>query len=122
MVCKNKTKLYIQVDALSWLVNYVKAEMDSGGVSPVIGEDLGEAAELGKVYWDFRDNAWVARVRSAEGVVVRARRNVLNRTKVGRDLAHLSFEDAKQTVYAELVAFAAGENHEALDGEDSEEE
>ena len=108
-------KLYVQLDALSWVVNYLRDEFLSGGVSPV-EVAAGDKGAPARVWWDFRDECWRSRGAGKKFVS----HPVLKRMRPGQDLAHLEFEEAKQIVYNEAIAaLDAQSDGEDVGGEDA---
>ena len=99
-VAVDGSKLYIEVNALSWFVAFVKAELESGGVRPIVRTDTGHAKQL--ITWDFRDESWVFRTR-ASGKVQRKSKPVRRLMAPGKQYANLSFEEARQAVLADFV-------------------
>ena len=55
------------------------------------------------VHWDFRNECWTGKVSSPEGKFQKRSLAVKRRMPCGRDLSHLSFEDAKKAVYGEFL-------------------
>jgi hypothetical protein len=97
-------KLFIEVDALSWLVCFLRSEFEAGFVPAV--ESAPAAAEVfaPAVWWDFRDECWVGRERSGLSGEKRRRRrkSIRSRMAPGGDLQHMTFENAKTFCYDEL--------------------
>jgi hypothetical protein len=100
-------KLFLEVDALSWLVCFLRREFEAGFVpalesAPAAAEDTPGGAKL---WWDFRDECWVGRERpSLPGDKRRRqRKSVRSRMAPCGDLHHLTFEDAKAFCYDELA-------------------
>ena len=56
------------------------------------------------ISWDFRDEAWVYRPRSASDAKVRKSISVRSRTLPYGDLAGCSWEDARRKAYDEFAA------------------
>jgi hypothetical protein len=94
-------KLYIEVSALTWLVSFVRAELDSGGVRPIAV--AGDGSPKSCISWDFRDECWVFRPR-AGGSKTRRSKPVRSLMVAGKPYAHLTFEDARQAARAEFAA------------------
>jgi len=107
IACREKKKLFIEMDALPWLVNYAREELESGGVAPIPKEP---AADTPSIYWDFTNDCWTARVEDEFGKKSqKVRVGVKARMRRGKDLALFDFAEAKQKVYDEmLAAIAAG--------------
>ena len=99
-------KMLIDVDALSWLLNYLMDELDSSGVDPVLESPKKFEAAL---WWDFRDDCWAWRSTTSKRKTASVRRRMVD----GRDLEGLSFEEAKQRVYDEIVSSQAASESEA---------
>ena len=106
LVAINAKKMYIEVNALSWLVNYLRTEFESGfvpAVAPAPEPDDTPGA-MSKLWWDFRDDCWVGRVGQSGRRSARKSKAVKARMATGGGLSHLSFADAKQYCYDELAA------------------
>ena len=94
-----RRRLCLHVDALPWLIQYIRDEKESGGVAAV--EDTREEAEeeeTSRIYWNFRDGNWIARARAVDGSRLQASRGIKRRQKADA----LGFEAAKEAVYHEL--------------------
>jgi hypothetical protein len=100
-VAVDGVKLYIEVSALAWLVTYVKAELESGGVRPIAVADADSPKSC--ISWDFRDECWVFRSR-AGGSSTRKSKPVRSLMAAGKPYAHLKFEDARQAARADFAA------------------
>ena len=84
-------QLVIEVQALSWLVQYLAAEVISGGVSPVKEKEVPKPdGEGGGVYWDFQNSRWIATARSSDGVW--CKKHVAIKKRMKDDLKHLDFQ------------------------------
>ncbi len=107
-----KKTLYVQIEALSWLANYLREELQTGGVPPV-EHNLGAAVAASGVYWDFRDEAWVTRPQKSGD---RSRRSMSVRRRMEKDLKDMDFATAKQIVYDEFTRqLAEQDNAESAD-------
>jgi hypothetical protein len=100
-VAVDGVKLYIKVSALTWLVSFVRAELDSGGVRP-IAVAVDDSPKSG-ISWDFRDECWVFRSR-AGGNKTRRSKPVRSLMAAGKPYAHLKFEDAREAARADFAA------------------
>jgi hypothetical protein len=104
LAANKATKLFIEVDALSWLVCFLRSEFESGFVPAV--ESAPAAAEVvaPAVWWDFRDECWVGRERPGLSGEKRRRhrKSIRSRVAPGGDLQHMTFENAKTFCYDEL--------------------
>ena len=89
-------RLWLDVDALPWLIEYVKEEKASGGLAPVEDEPLQEPQT--RIYWNFRDNNWIARAQACDGTWLQASRGIKRKAKA----TQLDFEEAKKAAYGEL--------------------
>ena len=109
-----KRRLWLDIESLPWLIQYVKEEKESGGVAPVEEKDIrggGEqadseasaGAETFRIYWNFRDDGWVARARTVSGSWLQASRGVKRRQKTDG----VDFQTAKKIVYEEMEAWVA---------------
>ena len=123
IAARDKTKLYLEVDALSWLVQFVREEIVTGGVAAVVDEPVPDAASSGpNIFWDFHNDCWAARTKGSSCKdAVRTRSFVKCRMKPGKDLENCTFAEAKQRVYEELAANIADglplEDAGAIDGD-----
>ncbi len=94
---QNGRKLYIELDALPWLVSRLRAEYAGQlGTEPTSSSDSPERC---KVWWDFRDESWVARTAGS-----RIRVTVRPRMRLGFAFANFSFEEARSRALAEAKA------------------
>ena len=90
-----RRRLWLHVDALPWLIQYIRDDKESGGVAPIEdsrgipGED-----ETSRMYWNFRDGNWIARAKAVDGSWLQASRGVKRRQKA----VCLHFEAAKEAV------------------------
>ena len=113
-----RRRLWLHVDSLRWLIQYIRDEKENGGVAPV--EEAPAVAEEPepRIYWNFRDDSWTARAQAKDGKWVRTSRGVKRRRKDGIE----DFQLAKQRVYEELEkwvdAVAAGDAPEEPDNAD----
>jgi hypothetical protein len=120
-VVQHGKDLYLELDGISWLANYIREELPTGGVQPV--QDAGHAVAGPHIHWDWRDEAWVLRPRRSEGQEPPQkvqRRPVRTRMMPGGDLGHLDFDAAKREVYDELVATMTSDASEGLESGDSQ--
>lgn len=100
-VAVDGVKLYIEVSALTWLVTFVRAELESGGVRPIAVASDGSPKS--GISWDFRDECWVFRSR-AGGSKTRSSKPVRSLMVAGKPYAHLTFEEARQAARADFAA------------------
>ena len=112
LAVRDGLKMFLEVDALSWLVNYLREELSTGGVEPVTGDadpDEGED-DVTRLRWDFHNCAWVAHSgkRDASGRRQRVSKGVRSRRCAGGDLAGVTLEEAKRIVHDELLAELEG--------------
>ena len=100
LVMTNKKRRWIDEESIAWIITWVKAEVDSGGVDPV--EHDGDP--LTGIWWDFRDDSWVAQRTSEDDEKKVARRGpVVKRVRTPGDPCFgLPKEDAKKVVHKEL--------------------
>ena len=106
-VMKKASSLWIEVDALPWLVHALRIEHDTGGVpSPTLVLPDSPEAAFG-IHWDFRDDRWVAKAMDHNEQVVRRSGPVRRRMVKDGDLCKLTFVEAKARVYQEMVAWLA---------------
>ena len=92
-------RLWLQVDCLTWLAEYIKAEKESGGVAPL---EESEEAEP-RVQWNFQHSSWQALAVSPDGTKERRERCVKARQKAGG----MNFVEAKETLYRETLEWLA---------------
>ena len=90
-------KMFIEVDALSWLVNFVREEVDNGGVKPIASDP----APKPSILWDWRDEAWFLKSTADGGG--RTRSSMSIRRRLATDLSRLTFQEARQYVYDEFA-------------------
>ena len=111
-VVHNKA-LYLEVDGLSWLANYLREELPTGGVGPVPDEGPRSGPNI---FWDWRDEVWVRRHKETDGS--RRRQSMPVRSRMSKDLSHLDFEAARQYVYDEFMQqlAQAGETDDSMNG------
>ncbi len=88
-------KLYVELDALPWFVSRLRAEY-VGEPEPESSENSGSPTR-GNIWWDFRDESWVARMADS-----RIRVSVRPRMRPGFDFAGLSFDDARARALEEI--------------------
>ena len=86
---------------MTWLVSFVRAELDSGGVRPIAV--AGDGSPKSGISWDFRDECWVFRSR-AGGAKTRISKPVRSLMAAGKPYAHLTFEDAREAARADFAA------------------
>ena len=94
-------RLWLDVDALPWLLHYVKAEKATGGIEPIVDEPPDQPAS--RIYWNFRDNNWIARAQAVDGSWLQTSRGVKRKQKS----SHLDFEAAKKAAFDELQNWVA---------------
>jgi hypothetical protein len=95
-------KLYIALQSLPWLIQYIAEEKASGGVAPVplLGEDPNKKSGI---RWNHRDNTWQARMRRSDGTWSTKTKSVHARMESeGDPLFGADYEVAKKVVYDEL--------------------
>ena len=94
-------KLFIDSSSLSWLLQYLRDQVEAQNVPAVAGKD--DIANGSCLYWDFRDQAWQARVLQPDGSYVRRQGAIKRRMSSDGDRCHgLSFEEARQVVKSEM--------------------
>jgi hypothetical protein len=108
LVAIKMNKLFLEVDALSWLVCFLRYEFLEGFV-PAVESALAAVEDspgIPHLWWDFRDECWVCRERPmhSDDKRRRQRKSVRSRMAEGCDLHHMTFEDAKSFCYQELAA------------------
>jgi len=88
-------KLYIELDALPWFVSRLRVEY-AGELQPQSSQSS-DSPTRSAIWWDFRDQSWVARIDDS-----RIRVPVVHRMRPGQDFASLSFEDARARALEEI--------------------
>ena len=101
-------RLWLDVDSVEWLIQYVQAEKANGGVMPVEEDPedsstVAEADQCARIYWNFRDDNWIARAKGVDGTWLQTSRGIKRRQKA----ESLGFEAAKQAVYEEMEQWVA---------------
>jgi hypothetical protein len=88
--------LYIELDALPWFVSRLRAE-HAGQLEPAVSSTSSDSPVKTSIWWDFRDESWVARTAAS-----RIRVAVRPRMRPGFEFAGLSFEDARARALEEI--------------------
>ena len=96
-----RRRLWLHVDSLPWLLRYVKEEKDCGGVPPVASPPA--LPEESRIYWNFRDDSWIARARNLNGNWLRTSRYIKRRQKV----EGVSFQALKEAAFHDMEAWVA---------------
>ena len=91
----DRGRVWLQVDCLPWLVQYIQAEKESGGVPPVVEPEEAEP----RVQWNFQHSSWQALAVTPDGTKQRRERCVKARQKAGG----MNFLEAKGTLYRETL-------------------
>ena len=89
-------KMFMEVNALPWLLHYLLDELDSAGAEPVLESPKKDEAVI---WWDLHNDCWAGRFKTHAGTQVRKTASVRRRMWHGGDCSDLSFEDAKSFVY-----------------------
>ena len=95
--------LLLGVSCVPWLIKYLAQELEDGGVA--VEEEASAAADVsaGTIYWDFRDSAWVAKVKTPGGECLSKRVSMYRRMRTPGDRLHgLSRSDAKAAALEEI--------------------
>ena len=87
-------RLWLHVNSLDWLIQYIQDEKESGGVVPVEEKDQAKPA----IYWNFRDDSWYARAQTMTGKWLQISRGIKRRMKESNS----DWENAKQAVFEEM--------------------
>ena len=95
-------RLWLHVHALPWLIQYIKEEKASGGLDPVEDAPSSTVVER-RIYWNFRDNNWIARAQAVDGTWLQATRGIKRKQKASQ----LDFQEAKQVAFGELEDWVA---------------
>ena len=90
-------RLWAHVDALPWLIEYIREEKELGGVEPVESSSV-EESQSPSIYWNFRDSNWNAKAKAPDGTWFQTNRGIKRRQREDK----ISFQDAKAAAYAEL--------------------
>ena len=97
-----KGRLWIDEDNLAWIVSWVKADLECGGVDPVEHDVKTDSG----IWWNFQEDCWVAqrtRDGGVDGQPIQRRGHVERRSKTRGDCCFgLSKEAAKKVVFDEL--------------------
>ena len=93
-------KMFMEVNALPWLLNYLLDEFDSAGAEPVLGSPKKDDAVI---WWDLHHDCWAGRFKTPDGKNVRKTASVRWRMGDGGDLGDMSFEDAESVVHQEFL-------------------
>ena len=109
-------RLWVHVDSLPWLLQFIKEEKEAGGVEPVESSSVDEW-QSSRIYWNFRDASWIARAKTVDGCWLQASRGIKRKHK----LEQMSFQEAKAEACAQLedwvglvdIGQITGENHAA---------
>ena len=96
-----RRRLWLDVEALPWLIFYIKEEKATGGVAPV--DDEPPAMPASRIYWNFRDNNWIARAQGVDGAWLQTSRGIKRKQKASQ----LDFEEAKAAAFSELSEWVA---------------
>ena len=96
-----RRRLWLDTEALPWLIQYVRAEKASGGLQPVVQEPQLQTGE--RIYWNFRDNNWIARAQAIDGTWLQSSRGIKRKVKN----MVLDFESAKKLAFTELSDWVA---------------
>ena len=98
-------RLWLDITALPWLIRFIKQEKEEGGVAPVedalattaaaIAED---SKQTSRIYWNFRDDNWIARAQAVDGSWLQTSRGVKRKHKAGS----MDFAKAKHAAFCDL--------------------
>ena len=80
----------------------MKEEKASGGLDPVEDAPASTVVER-RIYWNFRDNNWIARAQAVDGTWLQATRGIKRKQKASQ----LDFEEAKKAAFGELEDWVA---------------
>ena len=101
-VLDGRRRLWVGVEFLPWLLQYLSDEKESGGVAPVEdAPDSSKVLERTRIYWNFRDDRWEARAQDPTGNCVRTSRGVRQHQKTHG----VDFQTAKKQAREELDAW-----------------
>ena len=106
-VMKKGRFLWLEMDALPWLVHALRQEYDTGGLPSPPPEQLVSGQASSGIYWDFRDDRWIAKVVDHTGEIAKRSGAVRRRMVKTGDLCKLTFLQAKARVYDEMAAWLA---------------
>ena len=81
-------KMFMEVNALPWLLQYLLDELDCAGAKPVL--------ESPKNWWDLHNDCWAGRFKTLAGTQFRKPASVRKRMCYGGDCSDLSFEEASR--------------------------
>ena len=104
VVLQGKT-LLLGVSSVPWLIGYLMEEMEDEGVAMEAEASADAEPGPGTIYWDFRDESWVAKVRTHWSYLVK-RFPIRSRMQTPGDPLHgMSRKDAKEAAEKEAVAW-----------------
>ena len=110
------SSLWLEVDALPWLVHRIREELGSTAIGAA-PDDASPTPSASGIYWDFRDDRWMGNATTKCGVKEVRTGPVRRRMAKGKDLESLSFADAKDRVFTEMLQWlqeVTGEEQPAL--------
>ena len=97
--------LLVGVSSVPWLIGYLVQEMEDGGIAVDTETSVAAESGFGTLYWDFRDDAWVAKVKTAGGCHIK-RAAIRSRMRTPGDPLHgMNRADAKAAAHEELCAW-----------------
>ena len=97
--------LLLGVSSVPWLIGYLMQEMEDGGVAMEAEASADAEPGPGTVYWEFRDESWVAKVRTHWSYLVK-RFPIRSRMQTPGDPLHgMGRKEAKEAAHEEAVAW-----------------
>ena len=102
-----RSGLLLSLQSLPWLLEYLRAEIQERPAVGQSSDDVWKTSSTPSIYWDQYNICWIARKRTASGVVVLTLQfPVRKRMRTVGDALHgLTFEEAKQYAWQELKEF-----------------
>ena len=69
VVVDERGRLWLETEALPWLLNYIRAEKESGGVVAVedSSSTVVETPTSSRIHWDFASESWRANAKDVQG-------------------------------------------------------
>ena len=112
--------LLLGVSSVPWLMGYLVQEMEDGGVAVDVEASVDAEPGAGTIFWDFRDEAWVAKVRTDTGEYITKRAAIKSRMRTPGDSLHgMSRNEAKEAAREELCAWREAAQRGEVDDADA---
>ena len=111
-VAVRKQRLFLGVQDLPWLFEYLRAELEDGPAIEEDDEDDKDDKDGGRerIYWDFHNSCWFARKKTPDGEVLTKKGFIERRMRTVGDALHgLTRDEAKRAVHEELRGWLSEE-------------